>query len=280
MTAKNRAQFSTPISVPFQNQTNLFHSVLIVEDNELIRRVNADVLIRSGYEVNVADDGAVAWDALQSNHYDLLVTDNDMPELSGVDLLYKLQAARKALPVVLASGTMPEEKLKLHPGLHIDATLLKPYTSDEFLATVRKVIRATDGVTGPSASLPDWQDQPLAAGMKISLQNSKTGKFMRCDSTWTADINEALNFHSFQRAVSFGMNVLKDPFQVLQIEESHLLGAVIIAISNLLRSPQTSCESPYAAPGISFDRISGVSERPNSLQACMGRTPHSNRNAF
>jgi hypothetical protein len=40
-------------SAPFQCQTNLFHGVLIEEDNEVIRRVNAEVLIRSGCEVNV-----------------------------------------------------------------------------------------------------------------------------------------------------------------------------------------------------------------------------------
>src|SRR5580698_6536946 len=106
MTAKNFAPTSTPASVPFPYQTNLFHSVLIVEDNELIRRVNAEVLIRSGYEVNVAEDGAAAWDALQARHYDLLVTDNEMPELSGIELLYKLHTTRTALPVVLASGTI------------------------------------------------------------------------------------------------------------------------------------------------------------------------------
>jgi CheY-like chemotaxis protein len=230
---------------PCQYQTNLFHNGLIVEDNELILRVNAGVLIRSGYEVNVAENGAAAWDALQSRHYDLLVTDNDMPGLSGVDLIYKLHAIRKAMPVVLASGTMPAEKLKQHPWLQIDATLLKPYTSDEFLATVKKVICATDGVAGQSLPPPDWQDQPPAAGMKISLQNCNTGQFMRCDSVWTADINEALNFHSFRRAVSFGMNELRDPFQVLQIEES---------------------------PCRTFNRICGASERLYSHKSRMGET--------
>ena len=248
MNVTNFAQTSTPAIAPFQYQTNLFHSVLIVEDNELIRRVNAEVLIRSGYEVNVAEDGAAAWDVLQSRHYDLLVTDNDMPELSGIELLNKLHATHLALPVILASGTGTAEKLKLYPWLRIDATLLKPYTSDEFLATVKKVIYATDGGPGQTILAPDWQDQPLAAGMKISLRNCKTGQFMRCDSVWTVDINEALNFLSFQRAVSFGMNELRDPFQVLQIEES-----------------QSSA----------FNRICGASERLNSRKSHMGKTPHS-----
>jgi CheY-like chemotaxis protein len=248
MTAKCFAPISQQVGMLFQYQTNLFHSILVVEDNELIRRVNAEVLIRSGYEVNVAEDGAAAWEAIQFRHYDLLVTDNEMPELSGIELLYKLQAVRRAMPVVLASGTMPEEKLKLHPGLQIDATLLKPYTPDEFLATVKKVIRATDGLAAQTTPPPGWQDQSPATGMKISLQNCRTGQFMRCDSVWTADINEALNFRSFQRAFCFGMNELQDPFQVLQIEESE---------------------------GSAYNRIRGASERLNSHKSQMGKTPHS-----
>ena len=68
--------------------------------------------------------------------------------MSGVELLVRLQAARVAMPVILVSGTIPTGKLKRHPWLQIDATLLKPYTPDELLATVRKVLNATDGV-GP-----------------------------------------------------------------------------------------------------------------------------------
>jgi CheY-like chemotaxis protein len=248
MTAKNFAPISQQASAPFQYQTNLFHSVLVVEDNELIRRVNAEVLTRSGYEVNVAEDGDAAWEAIQSRHYDLMATDNEMPKLSGMELLYKLRAARKTMPVILASGTMPVEKVKQHSWLQIDATLLKPYTAKEFLTTVEKIIYATDGMAGQTAPPPDWQQQPLAAGMKISLQNYKTGQFMRCDSRWTADIKEALNFLSFKRAVSFGMNELKDSFQVLQIEESQ-------------------CRA--------FNRICGVSESFNSDKSRMGETPHS-----
>jgi CheY-like chemotaxis protein len=167
MTGKNILQAGESGGAPFQYQTNLFHRVLIAEDNEVIRRVNTDVLIRSGCEVNVAKDGVAAWDALQSNRYDLLVTDNDMPELSGIELLNKLHAARKTLPVVLASGTMPAEKLKQHPWLKIDAVLLKPYTPDELLAAVRKVLYATDGIAGQAALPADWQDQPTTGHFQL-----------------------------------------------------------------------------------------------------------------
>jgi DNA-binding response OmpR family regulator len=85
-----------------------------------------------------------------------------MPKVSGVELLLRLHAARMALPVILVSGTIPMEKLKRHPWLQIDATLLKPYTPNELLAAVRKVLYTTDGIPGQPAPPPNWQDQPTA----------------------------------------------------------------------------------------------------------------------
>ncbi|MBC8096459.1 MAG: response regulator, partial [Akkermansiaceae bacterium] len=61
--------------------------ILVVDDETMIRELVTDVLSRSGYEVDTAEDGAIAWDKLQHQHYDLLVTDNTMPKLSGIDLI-------------------------------------------------------------------------------------------------------------------------------------------------------------------------------------------------
>ncbi len=211
--------------------------ILVVDDDGDIRRLNTEVLAGSGYHVDAAADGALAWDILQFNRYDLLVTDYHMPKMSGIELLKKLRAAHIVLPVILVSGTMPVEKLKQHPWLQIDATLLKPYTPDELMAAVRKVLFGTNGAAGQTALPPNWQDQPLVAGMKISLQDSQTGKFMRCDFVWTGNIDEALNFQSVQRAISFGMNELQEPFRVLQIGKKDPLGTVIFAVSDVPRSP-------------------------------------------
>jgi two-component system chemotaxis response regulator CheY len=240
--------------------------ILVVDDDGDIRRLNTEVLAGSGYKVDAAD-GASAWEILQLNSYDLLLTDHDMPKVAGVELLKKLHAARMTLPVILASGTIPMKELSRHPWLQIDATLLKPYTPDELLATVRKVLFATYGAA------PDWQDQPSAVGMKISLQDSKTGKFMRCDSVWTAKINEALNFSSVRRAISFGMKELKEPFRVLQIRKNDLLGTVIIAISDLPRLPQFSFKGQFTASAVSLNRLCGDGQT-DSIPAQLELTLH------
>jgi DNA-binding response OmpR family regulator len=162
MTAKRVLRTDEKMCTPFQQQLNHRQRILVVEDDEDIRRLNAEVLSGSGYKVDAAADGAIAWDTLKLNSYDLLVTDNNMPKVSGVELLKKLRAARMALPVILVSGAMPTNELNRHPWLQIDATLLKPYTPDELLAAVRKVLSTTDGIPGQAAPPPNWQDRPTA----------------------------------------------------------------------------------------------------------------------
>lgn len=117
----------------------------MVDDDGHIRRLNVEMLLDSGYHADAAEDGAVAWDTLQLNSYDLLITDHNMPKVSGVELLKKVRSARMALPVIMATGVLPQEGFTRYPWLQPAATLLKPYTVDEMLGTVKKVLRATGG---------------------------------------------------------------------------------------------------------------------------------------
>ena len=126
------------------------HRILVVDDNEDVRRLNTEVLANSGFTVDAAADGAVAWNALRLNDYDLLLTDHGMPPVNGLHLVKKLRAARMAMPVIMVSGMEPAKELRRHPWLQIDATLLKPYTPGELLATVRNVLYAPGDTAGPA----------------------------------------------------------------------------------------------------------------------------------
>jgi CheY-like chemotaxis protein len=113
--------------------------ILVVDDELVIRLTVAYQLMRSGHQVDTAEDGKAAWEALQSERYDLLITDHNMPKVSGLELVKKLRAADAALPVILMSGAMPEEELHQHPWLQLAATLPKPFTGDELLGIVERV---------------------------------------------------------------------------------------------------------------------------------------------
>jgi DNA-binding response OmpR family regulator len=135
------------------------HRILVVEDDADIRQLNTEALIQCGYHVDAAQDGAVAWDTIQLNRYDLMVTDNDMPKVTGVDLLKKLHAAHLAVPVIMATGILPEAEFTRYPWLQPAAMLIKPYTIDELVGTVKQVLRVTADSGGQTAPPAPWQNQ-------------------------------------------------------------------------------------------------------------------------
>lgn len=165
------AQFETisgPTAVErVPSQASKPSRILVVEDDRAIRHLSTKLLLQSGYQVDAAEDGAAAWEALQDNSYDLLVTDHQMPKVSGVELIEKLRSARMSLPVILVSGALPLEELTRKPWLQLDAKLPKPYSCEDFLGTVKEVLRTTNGAREPIAPPPNRQSQPLAAGLRM-----------------------------------------------------------------------------------------------------------------
>jgi len=157
--------------------------VLVVEDDDGLRRLNTEVLKRSGYHVDAAEDGAAAWDAIQLNHYDLMVTDNNMPKVSGFELLKKLQAAGVVLPVIMATGELPEKEFAQHPWLQPGAILLKPYTIAELLGTVKKVLCEAD-VADDGSQLFKYRDRkdnkiPLTGASTVAPRQRPTNPSLR-----------------------------------------------------------------------------------------------------
>jgi DNA-binding response OmpR family regulator len=166
MRDKNTSQIGESANAPLQREPRPTHRILVVDDDRDIRRFAAQALVGSGFHVDAAEDGAIAWETLQLNSYDLLITDNNMPKLTGVELVKKLRSARMALPVIMATGKLPAKELAQNPLLQLAAILPKPFSFEELLGTVKEVLHATDG-TGRQISPPDWQGQPLPNGLRL-----------------------------------------------------------------------------------------------------------------
>ena len=72
--------------------------ILVADDDEGTRHLISAVLAGAGFDVNAAADGQQAWEALLHEHYDLLVTDNEMPRLTGIQLIERICEAGIACP--------------------------------------------------------------------------------------------------------------------------------------------------------------------------------------
>jgi DNA-binding response OmpR family regulator len=156
-----------PAKASLPRQPNPRQRILVVDDDPDIRNLNTKVLTLSGYDVDAAEDGAQAWDVLQVNNYDLIVTDNNMPKVTGVELLKKVHAANMDLPAIMVTGEPPTDELSRHPWLQIEAILLKPYGFEELLATVKNVLFATGSETEQSLPPTNWSGQSLDNGMRL-----------------------------------------------------------------------------------------------------------------
>ena len=138
------------------------HRILVVDEDSDLRRLYAEALAGLGYSVDAA-----GWEALKANRYGLLITEHEIPILTGVELVKRLRAAHMALPVVMAAGRLPTYELARNPSLQLAATLAKPFVIDALLDTVRNVLRATDSAQEQAAPLPVWRGQPSADGLRL-----------------------------------------------------------------------------------------------------------------
>ena len=139
---------------PNQDRIGSLHRILVVDDDRDIRQLCVDALIGSGYRVDTAEDAVAGWQLLRANSYDLLLTDNNMPMVSGIELIAKLRSTHMDIPVVLASGAIPTAEIDRNPSLQLATTLLKPFTIDELLDTVENVLRMGDCGKRPGMPSP------------------------------------------------------------------------------------------------------------------------------
>jgi two-component system sensor histidine kinase and response regulator WspE len=117
--------------------------VLVVDDSITVREVERQLLRSEGYEVTVAVDGQDGWNAVRREHFDLVVSDVDMPRMNGFDLLRSIRGdhALSALPVMIVSyKDREEDKLR---GLELGASYYLTKSSfhdDTFLRAVQDLI--------------------------------------------------------------------------------------------------------------------------------------------
>jgi DNA-binding response OmpR family regulator len=119
--------------------------ILYVDDEPQLRTLGKLVLVRSGYDVDTAVDGAEAWAALHDQEYHLLITDNDMPRLTGLELASLARLAGMRLPIVLASCSADTFRDPASSWLGLAARLPKPFGAEALVETVEQVLRIANG---------------------------------------------------------------------------------------------------------------------------------------
>lgn len=117
--------------------------ILVVEDDAVIQRLIGTMLDGAGYSTVFAEDGEAGWHALHSGSFDLVITDNNMPKVTGVEMIRRLRNVYQHLPVILISGEVPRHVHDLTSLLTPGLALEKPFSMAQLLGHVRSQLVAT-----------------------------------------------------------------------------------------------------------------------------------------
>ena len=123
--------------------------ILIVEDETSFSEAISFLLGKEGFESEIAENGRVALELFKKNHYDLILLDLMIPEVSGIDVC---RAIRTTSPVPIIMLTAKDSEVDKVVGLELGADdyVTKPYSSRELVARIKAVMRR--GVPDESGS--------------------------------------------------------------------------------------------------------------------------------
>ena len=137
--------------------------ILVVDDDRSVRESLRRSLAFNGYQVELANDGQAALDAVLAQRPDAMVLDVMMPRLDGLEVCRRMRAAGDALPILVltARDAVSDRVAGLDAGA--DDYLPKPFALEELLARMRALLRRTtpdDGAESPAMTFSDLSLDP------------------------------------------------------------------------------------------------------------------------
>lgn len=125
--------------------TNDKAKILVCEDNVALSGVICFNLVRAGFDVTAVPNGRLALDKLQTGSYDLVLSDQQMPLMTGIQLCENLRQlpAHERTPFILLTAKCMEIDLpRLRQTLRITAALPKPFSPSELVGCIEETLAA------------------------------------------------------------------------------------------------------------------------------------------
>lgn len=121
--------------------------ILVVDDFSTMRRIVKNLLRDLGFTNTAeADDGSTAWPMLQNGNYDFLVTDWNMPGMTGIELLQKVRAddRLKTLPVLMVTAEAKRDQIVAAAQAGVNGYVVKPFTAAALKEKIEKIFERVD----------------------------------------------------------------------------------------------------------------------------------------
>lgn len=119
------------------------HSILAVDDSASMRQMVSFTLKSAGYDVTEAVDGQDAYDKAAQRQFDLVLTDQNMPQLDGIGLTRKLREhpSFKATPILILTTESSDQMKQAGRAAGATGWLVKPFDPNKLIEVIQKVIR-------------------------------------------------------------------------------------------------------------------------------------------
>ena len=114
--------------------------ILVTDDEKVMRSMLTDFLEEAGYEVSQAEDGQIAWSLWQEGKYDLVISDINMPNMNGIELLKNIKKTDENFPVIIITGVSVESAHNSANENNADALLIKPFKMKALVDEIKKVM--------------------------------------------------------------------------------------------------------------------------------------------
>ncbi len=114
--------------------------ILISEDEDVMRSMLIDFLTMYDYEIIEAENGKIAWNLWQLEKPDLVISDVNMPVMSGIELLREIKKQDVNFPVIIITGVSIEKAKQEASEYHADAFLSKPFKMKELILCIQSLI--------------------------------------------------------------------------------------------------------------------------------------------
>jgi DNA-binding NtrC family response regulator len=119
-------------------------SILVVDDELLIRDLLYDFFTGQGWSIAVAEDGEKALEMTRSRDFDLVLTDIKMPEMDGLALSAHLKQSHPDMPVVLMTGYPSVETAVTALRTKVDDYIIKPFNINQLYKLIESKVRSRD----------------------------------------------------------------------------------------------------------------------------------------
>lgn len=121
--------------------------ILIVDDFSTMRRIIKNLLRELGFNNTMeADDGSTALPMLKNGSFDFLITDWNMPNMEGIELLRSVRAdpALKTLPVLMVTAEAKRDQIVEAAQAGVNGYIVKPFTAETLKEKIDKIFERID----------------------------------------------------------------------------------------------------------------------------------------